>query len=114
MKGDPTYTDQKHAKKLLFETGMLKCLSSGGTAGDIGNVQALVTEIISQNPTIAPSDESSQYFKSDAVHNCELAILNADIVACDFSDFIAADYFSGHKICHLTPSRKFRLDNQNH
>ncbi|EQA44400.1 hypothetical protein LEP1GSC050_3882 [Leptospira broomii serovar Hurstbridge str. 5399] len=114
MNGNSAYTNQKNAKKIIFQVGMLKCLSSGGQANDLANVQSLVTEVISQNPTLSPSDESDQYFKTSAVHNCELAILAASITSCDFKDFIATDYFSGHRICHLTPSREFRIDRMNH
>ncbi|PNV74126.1 hypothetical protein BES34_015485 [Leptospira inadai serovar Lyme] len=114
MNGNSIYTSQKNAKKIIFQVGILKCMSSGGKASDLANVQSLVTEVISQNPTLAPSDESDQYFKTSAVHNCESAILAASITGCDFKDFIAADYFSGHKICHLTPSREFRIDRMNH
>ncbi|TGK12112.1 hypothetical protein EHO60_07530 [Leptospira fletcheri] len=114
MKGDTHYTSQKDAKKLLFETGMLKCLASGGQPNNYGNVSSLVSEVISQNPTLAPSDEGDQYFKTSALHDCEGAILAASITNCDFQEFMAADYFSGHRICHLTPSREFRLDKMNH
>ncbi|EPG73170.1 hypothetical protein LEP1GSC058_3902 [Leptospira fainei serovar Hurstbridge str. BUT 6] len=114
MKGNSDYTNQKDAKKIIFQVGMVKCLSSGGQTGDLANVQSLVSEVISQNPTISPSDESDQYFKTSAVHDCELAIIAASISSCDFKDFIATDYFSGHRICHLTPSREFRIDRMNH
>lgn len=108
---NPNLISDAEAKKILLAASLAKCSQSGGSSENYSSVYSFIAVLFSGTSTIAVPDRSSIYYKKNRVRNCALEILAySPSAACDFGNFITADYASNKKLCNLTPDRTIKLN----